>query len=133
MSSAHYQMKVDVVLEHIDGLGHVNNVQYLYWIQEVAKAHWDALTASIYDKEGIWVVRNHFIEYKRPALLGNKLRIETVVKTIRGPLSERFVSIKNDVTDKLLVQCTTSWCYLELKNRRPMAVPKTIQKLLLAD
>lgn len=133
MSSAHYQMKVDVVLEHIDGLGHVNNVQYLYWIQEVAKAHWDALTASIDDTEGIWVVRNHFIEYKKSALLGNRLRIETVVKTIRGPLSERFVSIKNDVTDKLLVQCTTSWCYLELKNRRPMAVPKTIQKLLLAD
>ena len=29
--------------EHLDDLNHVNNVQYLYWAQEIAKTHWDKI------------------------------------------------------------------------------------------
>ncbi|MGC6421750.1 MAG: acyl-CoA thioesterase [Flavobacteriaceae bacterium] len=126
-----YEMEVLVTSDHIDGLNHVNNVQYLYWVQEVAKAHWNALTASLSEIEGVWVVRNHFIEYKKPAFLGEQLHISTRVKTMRGPLSERYVAIRNASTGELLVQCTTSWCYIELSSRKLITVPKRLQELLL--
>lgn len=32
-----------VELKHLDDLQHVNNLQYLYWAQEVAKTHWNKL------------------------------------------------------------------------------------------
>jgi acyl-CoA thioester hydrolase len=54
MSVAKYQMDVQVIAEHIDGLNHVNNVQYLYWVQEIAKAHWNKLTAPLEEMEGVW-------------------------------------------------------------------------------
>ena len=35
-----HELTLHVREEDIDGLGHVNNVVYLSWIQDVAKAHW---------------------------------------------------------------------------------------------
>lgn len=32
--------------EDIDALGHVNNIVYVSWIQDVAAAHWRALTSA---------------------------------------------------------------------------------------
>ena len=133
MKPVQFEMKVAVMPEHIDVLNHVNNVQYLYWVQEIAKAHWNKLTVNLSDVEGVWVVRNHFIEYKRPAFLGDELRLQTQVKNIRGPLSERQVWILNTKTEELLVQCTTAWCYMELESRKLLAVPKKFQDLLLPD
>lgn len=133
MKPVQFEMKVAVMPEHIDVLNHVNNVQYLYWVQEIAKAHWNKLTVNLSDVEGVWVVRNHFIEYKRPAFLGDELRLQTQVKNIRGPLSERQVWILNTKTEELLVQCTTTWCYMELESRKLLAVPKKFQDLLLPD
>ena len=132
MNAPKYQQSITVTQEHIDGLHHVNNVQYLYWVQEIAKAHWNELTRSFDDLQGVWVVRNHFIEYKKPAFLGDRLHIETHVKAMRGPLSERLVSIRKAETNELLVHCTTSWCYMELSSRKVLPVPEKIQALLLS-
>ena len=29
--------------EHLDQNNHVNNVQYVHWVEEMAKEHWDIL------------------------------------------------------------------------------------------
>ena len=42
-----YSMTTEVLPEHIDALGHVNNVQYLYWVQDAAHNHWKALIQNI--------------------------------------------------------------------------------------
>lgn len=131
MKDTQFEMTVEVMADHIDGLNHVNNVQYLYWVQEVAKAHWNKLIANLSDVAGVWVVRNHFIEYKKPAFLGEHLLIQTQVKNIRGPLSERQVLIRNAQNNQLLVQCNTSWCYIELETRKLLPVPQKFQDLLL--
>lgn len=38
--SQRFEIEIVVVPEDIDDLGHVNNVVYLRWVQEVAIAHW---------------------------------------------------------------------------------------------
>ena len=40
---APFELAVQVHASDIDELGHVNNVTYLRWIQEVAIAHWESI------------------------------------------------------------------------------------------
>ena len=43
MISKIFEIEKKVKQKHLDEFNHVNNVQYLYWVQEVAQAHWDKL------------------------------------------------------------------------------------------
>jgi len=61
------------------------------------------------------------------------LRIETYVKSIRGPLSERVVTILNHQSNEILVECTTQWCYMNLDSRKPLKISDTIKNLLVAE
>ena len=39
-----FEISIAVLPSDIDGLGHVNNVVYVRWVQDVAVAHWNALS-----------------------------------------------------------------------------------------
>jgi acyl-CoA thioester hydrolase len=121
-------MTTEVLTEHIDTLGHVNNVQYLYWVQDAAHNHWEALIQNIDKPLGVWVVRSHSITYKQPALEGDKLTLKTYVKQSRGVLSERIVEIFN-AEQKLLAVCSTQWCYINPINQKPEMIPNTVLEL----
>ena len=123
-----YSMTTEVLPEHIDTLGHVNNVQYLYWVQDAAHNHWEALIQNIDKPLGVWVVRSHYITYKQAALEGNKLTLKTYVKESRGVLSERIVEIFN-AEQKLLAICSTQWCYINPINQKPEMIPNTVLEL----
>lgn len=43
MSSTFFDLKLQIQPEHIDSLGHVNNVVYVQWMQDVASAHIETL------------------------------------------------------------------------------------------
>jgi acyl-CoA thioester hydrolase len=121
-------MTTEVLPEHIDTLGHVNNVQYLYWVQDAAHNHWEALIQNIDKPLGVWVVRSHSITYKQAALEGDKLTLKTYVKQSRGVLSERIVEIFN-AEQKLLAVCSTQWCYINPINQKPEMIPNTVLEL----
>ena len=123
-----YSMTTEVLPEHIDALGHVNNVQYLYWVQDAAHNHWEALIQNIDKPLGVWVVRSHSITYKLAALEGDKLTLKTYVKQSRGVLSERIVEIFN-AEQKLLAVCSTQWCYINPINQKPEMIPNTVLEL----
>lgn len=123
-----YNMTTEVLPEHIDALGHVNNVQYLYWVQDAAHNHWEVLIQNIDKPLGVWVVRSHSITYKQAALEGDKLTLKTYVKQSRGVLSERIVEIFN-VEQKLLAVCSTQWCYINPINQKPELIPNTVLEL----
>ena len=123
-----YIMTTEVLPEHIDTLGHVNNVQYLYWVQDAAHNHWEALIQNIDKPLGVWVVRSHSITYKQAALEGDKLTLKTYVKQSRGVLSERIVEIFN-AEQKLLAVCSTQWCYINPINQKPEMIPNTVLEL----
>ena len=123
-----YSMTTEVLPENIDALGHVNNVQYLYWVQDAAHNHWEALIQNIDKPLGVWVVRSHSITYKQAALEGDKLTLKTYVKQSRGVLSERIVEIFN-AEQKLLAVCSTQWCYINPINQKPEMIPNTVLEL----
>ena len=41
-STERFVLPITVEASDIDELGHVNNVVYLRWVQEIATAHWQA-------------------------------------------------------------------------------------------
>ena len=82
-----FTLTTKVLAEHIDNLGHVNNVQYLQWVQEAAFAHWEALIQNQKETLGIWVVRSHSITYKNPAFINDEITLKTYVKQSKGVLS----------------------------------------------
>ncbi len=47
--SSIFDLKITVQPEHIDILGHVNNVVYVQWMQDVASAHIEQLGLGVQD------------------------------------------------------------------------------------
>lgn len=124
-----YQIRVTVGPEHLDDLNHVNNVQYLEWVQQISKAHWQKLTQPTWDANYIWVVHSHHITYQRSALLGEELVISTFVKQAKGAKSERHVLIsKGDETP--VVTCKTIWVLLDATSGKPVRLPEEMIRAL---
>ena len=65
-----FELLIAVEPGDIDELGHVNNVTYLRWVQEVAVAHWKATSRPTDQAALRWVVLRHEIDYKLAAHIG---------------------------------------------------------------
>ena len=86
-----FSLPITVSPADIDGLGHVNNVVYLRWMQEAATAHWESAASPELRAAVSWVVSRHEIDYKAPAFLGDRLVARTWVGEVRGATWERFI------------------------------------------
>ncbi|PSR53840.1 acyl-CoA thioesterase [Adhaeribacter arboris] len=116
--------------EDIDILGHVNNVVYLRWVQEVATAHWEHAAPNNIKSLYLWVVLRHEIDYHRPAFLNDEIQGFTWVGTHQGAKFERFVSLYRAGTDQLLASAKTTWCLLDAVTMRPKRIEQDILDIL---
>jgi acyl-CoA thioester hydrolase len=124
-----YELEIEVLAAHLDDLDHVNNVQYVQWMQDVAKAHWNSVVPEDLRKDMVWVVRNHNITYKKAAVLGQTVRVRTYIAENRGYLSKRVVQMYLKSNDALLIDAVTEWCLLDATTLRPKKVPETVSSL----
>src|SRR4051794_13133777 len=74
-----YAYEFDVPASAIDANGHVNNVEFVRWMQDIAIAHADTAgcTAATREAGAMWLARSHHIEYRRPAFAGDRVRAIT--------------------------------------------------------
>lgn len=126
-------MEKKVPQQAIDDLGHVNNVVYVDWIQEISKSHWEARTTPVQREEVFWVVLSHFIEYKAACFLGDVLVLKTWVDTIAGVKSERCVEIWRKADKQLAVKARTSWCLVDAKTKRPKRITTELDQIVEKD
>ena len=87
------KFEVQVKLEDLDELNHVNNVVYMRWMEMAARegsalAGWPT---ERYFKEGLgaWVVRKHWIEYLRDCKLDDTVEVYTWVQEFSASTSLR--------------------------------------------
>ena len=66
---AKFEHSFTVQPDEIDRQGHVNNVRYVQWIQDVAVAHWQHAASAEHLASVTWVVLRHEVDYLRPALV----------------------------------------------------------------
>ncbi len=121
-----FELELTVTKKDIDELNHVNNVVYLQWIQDIAKAHWLAIAPKALTEKYIWMVLRHEIDYRSQAFLNDKLLLKTWVTESAGVKSERAVEIINIQTQKIIIESKTLWCLLDAKTYRPHRIEKDI-------
>lgn len=124
-----FSKTIQVTEDDLDDLNHVNNVRYVQWIQDIAKEHWQAKAPAALLEECIWVVKSHFIEYKKAAFLHDLIAVKTYIKESKGALSIRQVEMINATTKELLLKSKTEWVLLDSKSLRPIRVSKEIQAI----
>jgi len=117
-----FELPILVQSADIDGLGHVNNVVYLRWMQEAATAHWESAAPPELRAAVSWVVTRHEIDYKAPAFLGDRLVARTWVGEARGATWERFIEIRRTTDDKLLARGRSVYAALDRAGGRPRRV-----------
>ena len=120
---------VPVAPEDIDPLGHVNNVVYLRWAQDVAVAHWQAGAPAGAQERLIWVVLRHEVDYKHPARLGDEVKVRTWVGTASRFRFERLTEMTRVQDGRLLARVRTLWCPLDRQTGRPTEVGPEVRAL----
>ena len=106
-------MAIAVEPADIDELGHVNNVIYLRWVQDIAVAHWRA-AASAQDQAKLrWIVVRHEIDYKQAARLGDAVLARTWVGAATRIKFERHTELLRASDGVLLAKALTVWCPID--------------------
>ncbi len=127
--ASRFERPLTIAPEDIDGLGHVNNVVYLRWAQDIATAHWSAAATPEQQAALAWVALRHEIDYKHPALPGDAVLASTWVGTADAVRFERFVEILRAHDRKLLAAVRTLWCPISRATGRVMRVDETVRKV----
>ena len=117
-----FELAIPVEPADIDELGHVNNVTYLRWVQDVAVAHWRAAAAVEDQARLVWVAVRHEIDYKHPAHLGDGIIARTWVGTASRIRFERHTELLRASDRRLLAKARTLWCPIDAATGMPARV-----------
>jgi acyl-CoA thioester hydrolase len=131
--TAPFELPLTVLPADTDVLGHVNNVVYLRWVQDVAVAHWRALTSPSQQEGLAWVVIRHEIDYKRSAHEGDRLIARTWVGPATRNTFERHTEIVRADDRKVVVKARTLWVPVDPRSGRPTSVPVDVRSLVSDD
>lgn len=127
MASETFSLRFPVDPADIDELGHVNNIVYLRYAQEIAIAHWRSRAAPEMLEAYVWVVMRHEVDYRAPLELGDEVEVRTRVdEAAHGATWKRFVDIYKVGAEKPSAQIVSNWCLLDAQTRRVKRVPAEI-------
>jgi acyl-CoA thioester hydrolase len=123
----------------IDENGHVNNVAYVQWMQDVAIRHGQEWLAGYngynlnktfaIDGDATFVVRGHRIKYLSPAFVGDELEIRTWLTEARRVRLHRRYEFLRKSDGKVIVKGETDWVFVDAKTGKPIAIPANILEL----
>ena len=117
----------------IDENGHVNNITYLKWVQDVATAHWLSVSNKEQQEQNLWVVNRHEIDYLKQAYLNSHLIAKTWVTKPNGAKSERHVVIYDKDHDNIVANIITTWYLLDGKTKRPKRISEELANIFLRN
>lgn len=122
-----YGHELTVGPEVIDENGHVNNVAYVQWMQDVAILHFSALGGMplMAAHGAAWVARSHQIEYLRPAFLGEEVAVRTWIADMERVKSRRRYEFLRG--EEVLARGTTDWVFVDAASGRPKRIPEEMR------
>lgn len=99
-----------------DPFGHVNNTNYLRYLEEAA---FDASAAAGYDNaryhqmQRMWLVRETHVEYLRPLKYNDEFTVKTWIADFRRVQSRRMYEITKAATGELAARAHTDWVFVD--------------------
>jgi len=110
----------------IDLHGHVNNQEYLRWMEEIAIEHSAAQgwpMPRYLDAGASWYVRSHTIEYLRPAVLNDEIAVYTWIAGLSERQSpRRTLFVRGGERRQILVKAETMWTFVNLATGRSIPI-----------
>ena len=121
-----FKMRRRVEWREIDQAQHVNNANYMAYIEDcgvqVITAHGWSMARTLERGFGI-VARRYRIEYKEPAVLDDELELATWVSDMKRATAVRHYTIKRVADGALLARAHVLWVWVNLSTGRPIRVP----------
>jgi len=122
-----FHQSLTVGPESIDAVGHVNNREYLRWMEAIAVEHsavqgWPM--ERYFEQRTAWFAASHFIEYLRPAQNGDALDVYTWIAEWHARTCLRRYAIQRD--RKLLARGETVWTFVDLDSGRARDIPAAV-------
>lgn len=111
-----YQKEITITENHIDQLKHVNNAQYVKWVEMMAGEHWNLLKNKTNFPNDYWVMVEHHLYYKKQVFLGEKLVAKTYPMEPEGIKQPRMVEFYRD--EELVVQSKAYWILMDAETHR---------------
>nr|WP_279578595.1 thioesterase family protein [Acinetobacter sp. NyZ410] len=127
MSSV-FDLRIKVKPQHIDVLGHVNNVVYVQWMQDVASAHIETLGVGLdqyLEMKHAMVAVEHHVQYRKAAMLDDDVILRTWLYEINALYSFRQYAFFNAKDHSLLFTGNTKWACIEIASGRPKRMSPT--------
>lgn len=123
-----FELRLKVQPEHIDALGHVNNVIYVQWMQDVASAHVEYLGLGLeqyLELKHAMVAVEHHVQYRKAALLGDDVILRTWLIDINALYSFREYVFYRPQDQSILFVANTKWACIEIATGRPKRMSPT--------
>lgn len=111
-----FEKEIKITEQHIDLNNHVNNVQYVKWVEEIAGEHWDSVKYKLGFSDDIWMLLDHHIQYKKQVYLGDVVTIKTYPKPPEGIRQPRKVEFY--CNDTLVVDSLTLWVFIDKETQK---------------
>lgn len=126
--SSIFDLQIKVKPEHIDILGHVNNVVYVQWMQDVATAHIETLGVGLkeyLEMKHAMVAVEHHVQYRKAAMLDDEIILRTWFNDINALYSFRQYAFFRASDKSLLFTGSTKWACIEIASGRPKRMSPT--------
>ncbi len=124
-----FEQTIKVTKADLDDLQHVNNVRYVQWMEDIAKAHWNARASDEIKQNYFWIVIRHEIDYKKQAFLDDELLLQTYVGEHTHVTSQRLVNILNKKTREVLIKAKSTWCLMDSKTKKPVKITEEMVRV----
>lgn len=128
-----FVIDIHVSEEAIDAYQHVNNSEYLRWVEQISWAHSEALGLSLEryrELDRAMAVHRHELDYLAPAFAGDELALATWIVECDGrfSLTRRF-QLKRQRDAKTLLNARTRFACIALSSGRPKRLPDEYQEI----
>lgn len=125
-----FSRKLAVPADVIDANGHVNNIAYVRWMQDIAIEHTTAVgwpMERYFTTGATWVARSHFVEYLRPAFAGDTLVVHTWITGMATRSSPRRYLFLREGEAKPVAKAETLWVCVDVATGRPVRIPDAMR------
>lgn len=117
-----FDFNITVKEQDIDVLGHVNNVKYIQWMQDVAEAHIETLGLGVQHYLALkhaMVAVEHHVQYRKAAFLGEHIVLRTWLDDLNALYSFRQYAFYRPADRSILFVGQTKWACIEITTGRP--------------
>lgn len=127
--SRQYDHPIAVESDDIDFMGHVNNANYLNWVQDAVLSHWQKIAPPAAVAQNLWVALKHEITYRKPAFLEDNLIATSIAERVQGASAFFETVIKRG--EEVIAEVKSRWCCIDAETQRPKYIGKEIAALFV--